>query len=661
MPESTLATVQVSVSALNGALERYRIVKQVGHGAMGIVFEAQQTGLGRRVALKLLPPHLAMRTRTVKRFLREAEAMGRLGHANIVDVYEIGSVKEFHYFTMRFVEGPPLDRVLKAGPLSISDVLSIGMDVASALAHAHSRGVLHRDVKPGNLLRDGERVVLTDFGLARPMDSDDGGTVTESGDLVGTPLYMAPEQISGEWGRIDGRADVWGLGVTLYELLAQRAPFSGANASGILHAILHRDPARLRTLRPDVPQDLESVIHKCLEKDPERRYPTAAALLQDLIAVRDGRSVTARRPRITDPATRWLRRHPVQAGVVAASMLAMAVLGLFGWSVYRLYTSSQGQTEQQKQRADVAEQQREEIHKAHGEANARQAIAAIRMSWSEARSAGDEAGCHAAEQEIFDVLRTDALNELPQVRAEALELATEWTRARGLTTEEVLLALEPWLGRMDSIEALGYRAAVLTGLGEDERALAVHRQRVNMQPRDPQPWLDAAKVERSLGLAALDRSELVDAERHLRRAVSFFGNALNLAAGRGDRELAIQSLIERARTWIDLVQPSFALADLDRALQQDPTRVNAQALRLAAQRQLGAQRGWAAGLAHDRTPRTAPVRPIEAVAPEPGPGPEPAAAESERGLKPLFRAFQRLLQGAQPESQPTDTDPPRDG
>jgi len=222
-----------NAETLDRELEAYRVTRQIGHGAMGVVFESVQRSLGRRVAIKVLPASLALRTRTVKRFLREAEAMGRLSHENIVAVYDVGSIRNLHYFYMKYVDGPPLDRVLKAGPVAIADAIQIGIDVGRALAHAHAHGVLHRDIKPSNLLRDGERVVLTDFGLARPLDAEETGSMTESGDLVGTPLYMAPEQISGDAERTDGRADVWGLGVTLYELLTQRPPFSGPNAQGI--------------------------------------------------------------------------------------------------------------------------------------------------------------------------------------------------------------------------------------------------------------------------------------------------------------------------------------------------------------------------------------------------------------------------------------------
>ncbi|MEO6711134.1 MAG: serine/threonine-protein kinase, partial [Planctomycetota bacterium] len=330
MNEAPLLGVELTAELLNERLESYRVVREVGRGAMGIVFEAHQRGLERRVAVKVLPPNLSMRDRTVRRFLREAGAMGRLAHTNIVDVYQVGSHGSLHYFAMRFVDGPPLDLVLKAGVLGIGDVVQVGIDVASALAHAHSRGVLHRDVKPSNLLRDGERVVLTDFGLAKPMDADDEDAMTESGDLVGTPLYMSPEQISGDSNGIDARSDVWGLGATLYELLIGRPPFHGGSAQAILNAILHRDPVLLRRQRADVPQDLEAVLLKCLEKDRNRRYSGAAGLHADLLAIQAGQSVSARPPRFFDPALRWSRRHPYQAGGV---MIATLAFGAFVWKL----------------------------------------------------------------------------------------------------------------------------------------------------------------------------------------------------------------------------------------------------------------------------------------------------------------------------------------
>ena len=663
MADSQLASAQVTVAALNRSLDAYTIKRQVGHGAMGIVFEAEQKGIGRRVALKVLPPNLALRERTVKRFLREAESMGKLGHPNVVDVYEVGSRADFHFFTMKFVDGPSLDRVLKAGPLAVKDVIGIGIDVATALAHAHARGVLHRDIKPGNLLRDGERILLTDFGLARQIDGEDGGTVTESGDLVGTPLYMAPEQISGEFGRIDGRADIWGLGVTLYELLTDKAPFAGTNASAILHSILQREPTRVRKLRPDVPRDLEAVIHRCMEKDPAQRYTTSSELVEDLVAVREGKPVTARAPRFFDPIVRWIRRHPLPTGIVAASLVITLTLGLaFRW-VFNLWKTSNSEknvAEQQVKDAEEerlqAERERDDQKRERAVAVARRTIADARQLWSEGRAQDDEIKQLEATERILDVLRAPALQELTEVRAETLELAATFARAQGRTDAQVLEELEPLFGAIGGDSGMLFRAAVLSGLGRYEEALSLHGLRIVQRPTDPMPLMSAARIERRLGLEALERHDLERAERLLLRATGRLGAALELA---GEGEVRLSVLVERARCHLDLCQPLLARRDVETALAADPGHVDAQATLVAIARQERTPRPFGArsgDVPMTETPSNtpeAPAIPADSGASPPsgtGPGTEPAPQDSQTtapvqppNIDPSLNALERML------------------
>jgi hypothetical protein len=631
--DSTLISAETSVAALNRELRGYRILRQIGHGAMGVVFEAEQTSLSRRVAIKVLPQNLALRERTVKRFLREAEAMGRLDHANVVDVYEVGSVRQVHYFSMRFVEGPPLDRVLKAGPLAIADVVAIGIDVASALAHAHARGVLHRDVKPANLLRDGSKVVLTDFGLARPLDAEDAGTMTESGDLVGTPLYMAPEQISGDSEKTDGRADVWGLGVTLYELLVQKAPFSGANAQAILHAILHRDPPRLSKVRKDVPRDLEAVVHRCLEKDPARRYSGAAALLDDLNALREHRPVSATPPRFFDPALRWLRGHPLQTGVLAASLLSIAVLGLFARSAYTIIEGLR--TKEGEAKVQVEAEQARTVAAKHVNvaSTARNEMSELRMLWLEGRTLGDDARCREAELRLFDLWRASLLDAHPEIRAEVIELSAEWSRARGDPDERVLAELEPTFQEEPSEVRSLYRAAILAGLGRLDEAIALQVERARLLPADPRPRLDSARLERRRAHEMRGRAGDAGFRAGLQRAFVWLASALELALRNGDEELAIAILIERARCELDLDELELARRDLGRVLDRDATRVDAQSLLLTADRiasagpelELAASGGAAAGAG---APPSASGRDVESAV---------------RGVQRIAEGIQRLF------------------
>jgi predicted Ser/Thr protein kinase len=412
--DSTLIHIELTVAQLNRSLVGYRVVREIGHGSMGVVYEAHQESVGRRVAIKVLPPNMALRDRTVKRFLREAEAMGRLSHHNIVDIHEVGSVGTLHYFSMQYVEGPPLDSVLKAGPLAIADVLDIGFEVATALAHAHARGVLHRDVKPSNLLRDGERVVLTDFGLARPIDHEEAGSMTESGDLVGTPLYMSPEQISGEGERTDARSDVWGLGATLYELLTQRPPFLGTRRAGDPEL----DPAPRSAAPAQAARrhtgDLEAVVLSASRRIVGRRYATAAASLEDLRRISDGRPVSRAHAAVLRPALRWMRRNPVEAGVLGASMLVVVTIAVILWLyVYPEFLKRTFEAENAIAATKTAEaatktaQRERELKKIDFvKWSARSVMSESSRLWQEGRAEGNEDQCREAEERIFDLMRT---------------------------------------------------------------------------------------------------------------------------------------------------------------------------------------------------------------------------------------------------------------
>ncbi|MCE9595240.1 MAG: serine/threonine protein kinase [Planctomycetes bacterium] len=572
MPES-LHENGLSAALLNRTLSGYSIVREVGHGSMGVVYEARQNGVGRRVAIKCLPPNMALRDRTVKRFLREAEAMGRLSHPNIVDIHEVGTAGSISYFSMKFVEGPPLDRVLKAGPLAIADVLAIGIDVSSALAHAHSRGVLHRDIKPSNLLRDGDRVMLTDFGLARPLDQEEAGTMTESGDLVGTPLYMSPEQISGSGDAIDGRSDVWGLGATLYELLVQRAPFGGPNAQTILNAILTKDPVLPHKLRDDVPRDLEAVLLKCLEKDVERRYATAAGLLEDLRAVRDGRPVSARPPRFFDPALRWMRRNPVEAGV---GVLLLGVAAIFAV----VWQSSQQQVSTVREEKRTAEQARDALQTAMDLAAARAELLSASRLWRTGVS--DDQG--EAFERVANVIE-EYETRSPEIVLEAVELTAQWFHERSQEDEGKFVQKIELMSSGQPLERrLAFRAAMYTGSDLFEEAIKCHEQRARLSPRNPEPLLSAVPLHRRLARKARDEEDTGARLRETSLALSKLRAGLDLAVSARNETLVVRALIERARILVDLDQPTAALNDIRAALAKDPTRVEARALRSAAER-----------------------------------------------------------------------------
>ncbi len=665
MPDSTHSSGGISLESLRARLRGYRVEREIGHGAMGIVFEALQLGLGRRVAVKVLPPNLALRERTVRRFLREAEAMGKLAHPGIVDVFEVGSLEDLHFFSMKFVEGPPLDRVLRAGPLAIDDVLQIGIEVAGSLAHAHARGVLHRDVKPANLLRDGERVVLTDFGLARPIDSADGGSMTESGDLVGTPLYMAPEQISGDAERVDGRADLWGLGVTLYELLTGRTPFLGPNAQGILHAILQRDPQLVRRLRDDVPRDLEAVILKCLEKDSGRRYSTAAALREDLQAVRDGRAVAASRPRFFDPGLRWTRRHPAEATVLGV-VLGVALLLAFYLRATsrRLETATQGQKQAEVAKQEAVDQQEDYLRQKR-ETWARYEISEVKNQAARADTPEERV---EAEQRLLGFIEQIPVQELPDIAAEAIEMLSGWLHQRGVGDSEALKYVAETASGNDPKLQLFLRAAALSGQGRGFEALLAHRERALLDSRDPAPALDTARLMHRRALASREQLREEECIASLARALGLLGLSLELCVSSGDRELLLRIVTERARCLADLHDPQAALADLELVLARDPTHFEAFSLKLACERSLGVGAVLSAsvlpapaadaGAPLDERPALSIDRLL--------PGREEITEDLQsagRNLQSIYRGLHRLLETAAQDEEPAaaEPDPPEGG
>lgn len=320
----------------------FRICRELGRGGMGAVYEAEQVSLGRRVALKVLRFGGVSDPEALQRFRREAETVARLHHTNIVPIFAVGSEAGVNYYAMQFIDGPSLDRVLRerGAPLDVQQVADWGLQAAEALVHAHARGVIHRDVKPSNLLldRDG-RIWLTDFGLAKRLDDV---TLSLSGTLLGTPRYMSPEQAAAAHHTLDHRTDIYSLGATLYELATGRPVFTGATPQDVISQILTAEPLAPRRHRPTLPRDLETILLKSLAKEPARRYTSAQQLANDLRAFQDGRPISARRAHVVERAARWLKRQKRSVALSAAAMAAtllMVTLGAVGsyfWQRSRL-------------------------------------------------------------------------------------------------------------------------------------------------------------------------------------------------------------------------------------------------------------------------------------------------------------------------------------
>ncbi len=344
--------------------------RELGRGGMGVVYEARQISLNRRVAVKVLPFAAVLDGKQIARFTNEAQAAAQLHHPNIVPVFAVGVERGVHYYAMQLIEGQPLDRAIaqlrqqaeptligeatQNGPLArerhawrerpdaaastpslltsssssrrdfIRTILQLGIQAAGALQAAHEYGIVHRDIKPSNLLLDADgKLWVTDFGLARFRHD---GTLTRSGDIVGTMRYMSPEQAAGKSELVDHRSDIYSLAVTLYELLTLQPAIAGNNGPALLRAIDLQEPPRLRKLRPEIPRDLETVIRKAMAKQPSERYGSAELFAGDLRCVLEGKPTAARPPGLCQRAAKWSRRHQ-RVVVVAVCVGLLTVLG----------------------------------------------------------------------------------------------------------------------------------------------------------------------------------------------------------------------------------------------------------------------------------------------------------------------------------------------
>jgi len=369
-PSSAERPIQpMGESLLGKELGDFEIIREIGRGGMGVVFEAEQASLGRRVAMKVLPAHLTLRAESVERFKREASTASRLRHPGIVEIYSVGSVEDTHFFTLELVDGTPLDQILaelrdegtppasgerllaaatspgsrpaadsadggdsRSGWMEpgrkrsyIETVCRLVSQVADALDYAHAAGVIHRDVKPSNILvRPDGSAILTDFGLAR----EEGlASLTVTGEFAGTPHYTSPERAQPRWKEVDHRTDIYSLGVTLYELLTLRRPFDGKTSQEILGKIVSADPKPPRALNSLIPRDLQTICQVAMEKNPDRRYQTARELADDIERFLKYEPVQARPVGVVTRTMRLIRRNPAYTALVFVAICGPLAFG----------------------------------------------------------------------------------------------------------------------------------------------------------------------------------------------------------------------------------------------------------------------------------------------------------------------------------------------
>jgi TolB-like protein/predicted Ser/Thr protein kinase len=309
----------------------YELLKEIGRGGQGVVYRARQKSLNRTVALKVIGlGHWATKAH-LKRFRREAEAAASLEHPGIVPIHEVGEHDGSCYFSMKFVEGGQLDEVVKREPMPIRRAVELMAKVARTVHYAHEHGILHRDIKPGNILLDGKgEPHLTDFGLARLVETE--STVTRTLEVLGTPSYMAPEQAVGNNSQLTVATDVYGLGAVFYQLLTGHPPFAGGTTYETIKLLLDTEPRQPRLWNSKLDRDLSTICLKCLEKDPKRRYASALALAEDLERWLKHEPIHARRTGIFIRSRKWVRRNPTSA-LLAASLVALAAAA--GWIIWK--------------------------------------------------------------------------------------------------------------------------------------------------------------------------------------------------------------------------------------------------------------------------------------------------------------------------------------
>jgi eukaryotic-like serine/threonine-protein kinase len=341
----------VTVEALpaRSVIGGYHVLEEIGRGGMGVVYRAFDAELKRHVALKVLTGGSKASVDALVRFRGEAELVAKLQHPHIVQIYDSGEHEGQQFLVLELVDGGSLEKFIAGKPQDAREAAATIETLARAVEVAHQEGIIHRDLKPANVLRSRlGSLKITDFGLAKQLDHSLG--FSRTGDLRGTPQYMAPEQAARDGGSVSAATDVYALGAMLFEMLTGRPPFVANNLLDILDQIISAEPASPSQLVPRLPRDLCTICLKCLEKDPKRRYPTAAALADDLRRWLDGLAITARPLSKSERGVRWLRRHPMGASLAVASGVAIAALTLYGFSVQERRHHEQQVQEAEKHR-----------------------------------------------------------------------------------------------------------------------------------------------------------------------------------------------------------------------------------------------------------------------------------------------------------------------
>ena len=533
---ATIDSLPRAKSAPAGApqVEGYIIQKELGRGGMGVVYKARQIRLNRIVALKMVLAGAHAGAEQLARFFTEAEAVAQLQHPNIVQIYEVSEHDGLPYFSLEYVDGGSLAERIGGKPQPVEESAGQVELLARAMAFAHERGIIHRDLKPANVLLTADALPkITDFGLAKRLESDAGQT--KSGTLMGTPNYMAPEQARGDVREVGPLADVYALGVILYEMLTGRTPFLGASILDTLQQVRNQEPVPPSRLQPKVPRDLETICLKCLEKEPAKRYVTAEALADDLRLFLNGEPIQARPVGAPERLWRWCQRNRRVAALSAAVLLLLVSLAV-GGPVAAILVS------QQKALAEIArgdaERNAEQARK-----NEQQAVAARLEADQNAKSAAEQRGLAvdslgALVTSVKNLKATPATQKLKQ---DLLQTGIDGLKrvaksAQGSHTTDAMMA--------EAYERMG---DVFQSVGEHAEARQQYEQAHPIR----------------LALAKTDPDQDA-AQRNLAKSFSNLGDITYLL---GDRPLSQQHYREalRLRQALVVMQPANTTAQKDLA------------------------------------------------------------------------------------------------
>ncbi|HUY31534.1 MAG TPA: serine/threonine-protein kinase [Pirellulales bacterium] len=497
----------------------YEILGVLGRGGMGVVYKARQPGLKRLVALKMILSGGHAGEHDLLRFRSEAEAVARLQHANIVQIYEVGEDEGRPYFSLEFVDGGTLTQELNGKPFAHRKAAEMLAVLAGAMAYAHEHGIIHRDLKPGNILiaTDGT-AKITDFGLAKRVEDEDNSQ-TRTGTILGTPDYMAPEQAAGDTKDVGPLADVYALGSMLYEFLTGRPPFRSASMLDTLQQVMRKEPVHPSQLDPKLPRDLETICLKCLHKEPEKRYAGAAALAEDLRRYLAGEPILARPVSPAERAWRWCRRNPRTTALSAAVALLIVVwAGTASWMAVRLNVEKDktedalGLAKENErlatQNAITAEEKAKEADWARGRAveNMKRARSNEVAAKSQHQRAADQ--MVALGGELQGLLQQKRGQELAGPELRALE-----DEILNLVQRKVVALAED----IDASGAIDYATVVtcqrlgnlLVRLGHGDQAMRQYEQgyRLAKQLADARPDDDTAHA--NLGLMRLEMGKMI--------------------------------------------------------------------------------------------------------------------------------------------------------